>query len=58
MAFRKFGRLLATALTVVLTGCSMAVFNIITPRSGYTVQEDVAYGASPQQKLDIMCRMI
>jgi acetyl esterase/lipase len=53
MMFRKIAALLGASLALMLSGCTMAVFNIIVPRSGYTVQRDLAYGSDPRQKLDV-----
>lgn len=53
MTIRKLAALLGATLTVMLTGCTMAVFNVIVPRSGYHVQTDIAYGGDPRQKLDV-----
>lgn len=44
---------LAVSLAGFLAACSPALLNTFVPRSGYTIQRDVAYGSGPQQKLDI-----
>jgi acetyl esterase/lipase len=39
---------------LLLAGCSgLQALNLITPRSGYDLHEDIAYGALPRQKLDV-----
>lgn len=44
----------ALAIAVLLGGCSaVGTLNALTPRSSYTLDADVAYGALPRQKLDI-----
>ena len=46
--------LFALALTIVLSGCSGAdLVNLTTPRRGYEVQRDIAYGPADRQKLDL-----
>lgn len=44
---------LAVTLASFLAACSPALLNTFVPRSGYTIQKDIAYGSAPQQKLDI-----
>ncbi|MFL5336413.1 MAG: alpha/beta hydrolase [Geminicoccaceae bacterium] len=46
---------MATALAALpLAACSgAAVVNALTPRGGYTVQRDLAYGPDPRQRLDL-----
>lgn len=52
---RRFGRAFAMALAATpLIGCSgSAVVNALTPRSGYTVERDLAYGPATRQRLDL-----
>jgi acetyl esterase/lipase len=52
---RRVGPALATALAALpLAACSgAAVVNALTPRGGYTVQRDLAYGPDPRQRLDL-----
>jgi acetyl esterase/lipase len=45
---------LFASLAGFLGGCSpAALLNATVPRSGYTLQPDIAYGADPRQKLDL-----
>lgn len=42
------------ALLALTGACSpVPVLNLLVPRSGYSVQTDLAYGSDPRQKLDI-----
>lgn len=52
---RRFGRAFAMALAATpLVACSgSAVVNALTPRSGYTVERDLAYGPGARQRLDL-----
>src|SRR3954452_2001835 len=52
---RRVGPALATALAALpLAACSgAAVVNALTPRGGYTVQRDLAYGPDNRQRLDL-----
>ena len=46
--------LLAALSTLLLGGCSAAdVVNLLTPRSGYSLQRDVAYAPGPRHTLDL-----
>lgn len=55
MYSRAMRRILSIfALLVGLASCSGAdVINGLTPEDGFSLQKDLAYGASPRQKLDI-----
>ena len=52
---RRYRRALALALTAVpLAACSgAAMVNALTPKSGYTVEQDLAYGPKARQRLDL-----
>ena len=52
---RRYGRALALALAATpLVACSgSAVVNALTPRSGYTIERDLAYGPGARQRLDL-----
>ena len=44
----------ALALAALLPGCSSAgISDALTPRSGYTVTPDIAYGPQPRHRLDL-----
>src|ERR1700761_5153250 len=49
MALRKLGALFTASIALFLSSCTMAAFNILVPRSGYSVHSDIAYGGDPQQ---------
>lgn len=45
---------LATLSTLLLGGCTGAdVVNLLTPRGGYAVERDIAYGPGPRHRLDL-----
>lgn len=45
---------LALASALPLTGCSAAdLVNLLTPRSGYEIRQDIAYGEGPRRTLDL-----
>ena len=51
---RCYRALAVAAAATPLVGCSgTALVNALTPRSGYTVERDLAYGPNARQKLDL-----
>jgi acetyl esterase/lipase len=52
---RRLGGALAVALVASpLAGCSgTAVVNALTPKNGYSLQQDLSYGAGPRRRLDL-----
>jgi acetyl esterase/lipase len=51
---RCYRALAVAAAATPLVGCSgTALVNALTPRSGYTVERDLAYGPTARQKLDL-----
>ncbi len=44
----------AGCLAILLAGCSAAdLVNLVTPRAGYSVQQDLAYGLGARQTMDL-----
>lgn len=49
---RKLSHWLAALGGLLLAGC-VPLMNLAVPRSGYSIRQDVAYGADPRQTLDV-----
>jgi acetyl esterase/lipase len=51
---RGFRKLAFGLMPLLLAGCSAAgIVNALTPRSGYTIVKDQAYGEGPRRRLDV-----
>lgn len=44
---------LVSAMGLFLAGCAIQAVDLITPRSGYTLSQDLAYGPDPRQRYDL-----
>jgi len=51
---KAFGPALAVVASLLLSACSGAeLLNLLTPRDGYRLQRDIAYGAAERHRLDL-----
>ncbi len=48
--FRLF---LVAAVLLILSGCTLPALNLVTPREGYRLNEDIEYGHEERQSLDV-----
>lgn len=48
-----FLKILFLSALLVLSGCKLKLLDLVTPETGYRLQEDVEYGELNRQKLDI-----